>query len=84
MFGGTSIDRNLTVTCDEPDNPNLDRYCDQRETGVAFRPQFKFAGSYPLPFKILVGGSFQSYPGALIGTTNQLSGTTWLLTPTTR
>ncbi|MGC4081893.1 MAG: TonB-dependent receptor [Vicinamibacterales bacterium] len=24
IFGGTSIDRNLTVQCDEPDNPNLD------------------------------------------------------------
>jgi len=84
LFGGTSIDRNLTVTCDEPDNPNLDLYCDQRETGVPFRPQFKLAGSYPLPLGILVGGTFQSYPGALIGTTNQLSGTTWLLTPTTR
>ncbi len=84
LFGGTSIDRNLTVTCDEPDNPNLDLYCDQRETGVSFRPQFKLAGSYPLPLGILVGGTFQGYPGAVFGTTNQLSGTTWLLTPTTR
>ena len=85
IFGGTSIDRNLTVTCDEPDNPNLDRFCDQRETAVPFRAQFKLAGSYPLPwFGIQIGGTFQSYPGAVIGTTTQLSGTTWLITPTTR
>ena len=85
IFGGTSIDRGLTVTCDEPDNPNLDLYCDQRETGVPFRAQFKLAGTYPLPwFGIQIGGSFQSYPGAVIGTTNQLSGTTWLLSNTTR
>ncbi len=85
IFGGTSIDRGQTVTCDEPDNPNLDRFCDQRETGVPFRAQFKLAGSYPLPwFGIQLGGSFQSYPGAVLGTTNQLSGSTWLITPTTR
>ena len=85
LFGGTSIARNLTVTCDEPDNPNFDRFCDQRETGVPYLAQMKLAGSYPLPwFGIQLGGTFQSYPGALIGTTNQLSGTTWLLTPTTR
>jgi hypothetical protein len=85
IFGGTSIDRGLTVSCDEPDNPNLDLYCDQRETGVPFRAQFKLAGAYPLPwFGIQLGGTFQSYPGAVIGTTNQLSGSTWLITNTTR
>ncbi|MFN7916408.1 MAG: TonB-dependent receptor [Vicinamibacterales bacterium] len=85
IFGGTSIDRNLTVQCDEPDNPNLDLFCDQRETGIPYRAQFKMAGSYPLPwFGILLGGTFQSYPGAVIGTTTAASGTTWLITPTTR
>jgi hypothetical protein len=85
IFGGTAIEQNLTVTCDEPDNPNLDRYCDQRTTDVPFTAQFKLAGNYPLPwFGIQLGGTFQSYPGALIGTTSQLSGTTWLITPTTR
>ncbi len=85
LFGGTATQRNLTVTCDEPDNPNLDRFCDQRETGVPYLTQMKLAASYPLPwFGIVLGGTFQSYPGAQIGTTNQLSGTTWLITPTTR
>ena len=85
LFGGSSIDRNLNVTCDEPDNPNLDRFCDQRETGVPYLNQFKMAVSYPLPwYGIRLGGSLQSYAGALIGTSNQGSGTTWLLTPTTR
>lgn len=85
LFGGSSIDRTLNVTCDEPDNPNLDRFCDQRETGVPYLKQFKFAGSYPLPwYGIRLGGTLQSYPGALMGSANQTSGTTWLLTPTTR
>ncbi|HUR36133.1 MAG TPA: TonB-dependent receptor [Vicinamibacterales bacterium] len=85
IFGGAAIERNLTVTCDEPDNPNFDRYCDQRTTDVPFTAQFKLAGSYPLPWLgIQLGGTFQSYPGALVGTTSQLSGTTWLITPTTR
>ena len=39
----------LTVQCDEPDNPNNDRYCDQRDTGVPYRTQLKVAGTYPLP-----------------------------------
>jgi hypothetical protein len=85
LFGGTSTDRNLRVECDEPDNPNLDRFCDMRDTGVPFRTQLKLAGTYPLPWGgIQIGGSLQSYPGAIIGTTSQASGTTWLLTPTTR
>jgi hypothetical protein len=85
LFGGASIDRTINVTCDEPDNPNLDRFCDQRETGVPYTTQLKFAASYPLPWLgIRLGGTFQSYPGALIGSANQTSGTTWLLTPTTR
>ena len=37
LFGGTSTDRNLTVTCDDPDNPNNDRFCDQRDTPVPYR-----------------------------------------------
>jgi hypothetical protein len=85
LFGGTATQQNLTVLCDEPDNPNLDRFCDQRETGVPYLTQMKLAATYPLPFGIVVGGTFQSYPGALIGgTTTQASGTTWLITPTTR
>ena len=46
--------------------------------------QFKLAGTYPLRWGIMVGGTLQSYPGALVGTSIQASGTTWLLTPTTR
>ena len=88
LFGGTSTAQNLTVTCDEPDNPNLDRFCDQRETGVPYTTQLKIAGTYPLKYGIQLGGSFQSYPGAGIGgttaPTSQNSGTTWLLTNTTR
>src|SRR5262249_11756509 len=33
MFGGTSTGRVVTVQCDQPDNPNLLRFCDQREPG---------------------------------------------------
>jgi Carboxypeptidase regulatory-like domain/TonB-dependent Receptor Plug Domain len=84
LFGGTSTNQNLNVQCDEPDNPNLDRFCDMRETGVPYTTQFKIAGTYPLKYGIQLGGSFQSYPGATLGTTSQNSGTTWLLTNTTR
>jgi Carboxypeptidase regulatory-like domain len=85
LFGGTSTDRNLTVTCDDPDNPNNDRFCDQRDTPVPYRTQLKLAGTYPLRWGgIQIGASLQSYPGAVIGTSSSASGTTWLLTNTTR
>ncbi|MGE3517563.1 MAG: hypothetical protein AB7J63_01295, partial [Vicinamibacterales bacterium] len=33
--------------------------------------QFKLAGSYPLPYKLQLSGSWQSYPGAVSGTAFQ-------------
>ncbi len=62
MFGGWSADRLINVTCAGFD-PNTFRYCDQRELGIPFRHDFKFAGSYPLPFDVQVGATLQSYAG---------------------
>ena len=89
LFGGTSTDQNVTVQCDDPDNPNNDRFCDLRDAGTPYRTQLKIAGTYPLPWwGIQLGGSLQSYPGAVIGaptaTIPNSSGTNWLLTNTTR
>jgi hypothetical protein len=50
------------VTCAGFD-PNTFRYCDQREFGIPFRHDFKFAGSYPLPLDLLIGATLQSYAG---------------------
>ena len=62
LFGGWSTDRTVAVTCAGND-PNTFRYCDQTALAIPFRHDFKFNGSYPLPFKISVGASLQSYAG---------------------
>jgi len=62
MFGGWSADRLITVSCAGFD-PNTFRYCDQRQFGIPFRHDFKFAGTYPLPFDVQLGATLQSYAG---------------------
>jgi hypothetical protein len=67
LFGGLITERTLRVTCDEPDNPNLLRFCDDRDNGIPWRTSFKFAGTYPLPWGIQVSASFQSLAGRPLG-----------------
>ena len=44
-------------------------YCDQTNSGIPWRTQFKLAGTFPLPwYGIQVAGSFQALPGYLLGT----------------
>jgi hypothetical protein len=66
MFGGWSADKLITVACASND-PNTFRYCDQSQYGIPFRHDFKFAGSYPLPFDMQVGATLQSYAGQPLG-----------------
>jgi hypothetical protein len=63
VFGGMSTGRQERITCQVSD-PNFLRFCDWTKLDIPFfRPQWKVAGSYPLPFAVRVSGSFQSYPG---------------------
>lgn len=62
LFGGWSTDRTIAVSCAGND-PNTFRYCDQTTLNIPFRHDFKFNGSYPLPFNISVGAALQSYAG---------------------
>jgi hypothetical protein len=64
FFGGTSTGRTVTVTCDQPDNPNLLRFCDQRQDGVTppVQTSLKLAGAYPLFKKIQFGVSYVRQP----------------------
>ena len=98
LFGGTSTDKTLVQACDETSNPNNLLYCDQTQSGIPWRTQFKLVGTYPLPWGIQLSGSFQSIPGLPLGTgalagtyANAATtapppglGTVWLITPTTR
>jgi hypothetical protein len=70
IFGGGMSERILSNSCDDDWNPNLLLYCDQSQTGVPFRTQFKIAGTVPMPYGFQVGLSFQSLPGYLFGTSS--------------
>jgi hypothetical protein len=71
IFGGGMTERMITNVCDDGWNPNLLLYCDQSETGVPFRTQFKLAGTVPAKYGIQIGVAFQSLPGYLFGTSAQ-------------
>jgi hypothetical protein len=51
------------VNCTTPDNPNAIRFCDDRQNGVPFNKNFKLAGSYPMPYGIMLSVAFQSQVG---------------------
>ena len=64
LFGGTVTQHTLNVNCDQPDNPNNLRFCDERDRPNPFRTQIKMAGSYLLPWwGIQTSASLQSEPG---------------------
>ena len=79
VFGGYTIERNVSRTCDNNDNPNGisgsdlyegnttslgGRFCDQSQYDVPFTHEFKISGTYPLPYGIDFGAVLQAYPGA--------------------
>lgn len=99
IFGGFVTERNLRVICDEPDDPNMLRFCDDADNDIPFRPSLKLAGTYPAPWGISISASLQSLAGRPLGLTtttgNKISGpgygdtgspvgTNWLLSRTTR
>jgi Carboxypeptidase regulatory-like domain/TonB-dependent Receptor Plug Domain len=78
VFGGLSFQKTVRVTCDQPDDPNLLRFCDQGEVGLPTQYDFKLNISYPTPlWDIYVSGVYQNYQGAE-------AQTNWLISRTTR
>jgi hypothetical protein len=77
VYGGWTIERNLSRYCDNNDNPNgvvaanqFDgnapnggRFCDEAAFDVPFVSDFKVAGSMMLPLGVSFGAIFQNYPG---------------------
>lgn len=99
LFGGYTIERTMRNTCDEPDDPNNLRFCNDWDNGIPYQSQFKAAGTYPLVWGIQASASFQSLNGRALGgystARNKIAGpgygdvgspvaTGWLITPTTR
>ena len=70
LFGGSATDRTIANTCSGASaNPNFLNFCDQTQSGIPWRTQFKLAGTFPLPwYGIQLAGSFQALPGYLLGT----------------
>jgi len=105
LFGGSATDRTIANTCaGAASNPNFlltiggVNYCDQTNSGIPWRTQFKLAGTFPLPwYGITTAASFQALPGYILGasalaaggagapvfTTYSGTASTWTVTPTT-
>ena len=78
MFGSWTAEKNVSVFCENNDNPNGPptgdlyqgrnvarggRFCDQREFNMPFQHEFKLAGNYTLPLGIDIGAVMQSFGG---------------------
>ncbi len=106
LFGGTATDRTIANTCaGAATNPNFlltiggVNYCDQTNSGIPWRTQFKLGGVYPTPWwGITIAGSLQLLPGYILGTSALTAGgagapnftaysgtaSTWTVTSATR
>jgi hypothetical protein len=82
VFGGSATDRTIANTCSgAASNPNFlltiggVNYCDQTNSGIPWRTQFKLAGTFPLPwYGITTAASFQALPGYVVGTSALTAG----------
>ena len=87
VFGGTSTSKQVSNNCDLPltisstfaaaSNPNATNFCDQTQFDIPYQTQVKVGGTYELPLRFIVSGTFQSYPGAVNAGTGNTSAV-WL------
>jgi hypothetical protein len=78
MFGSWTAEKNVSVFCENDDNPNGPptgdlyqgrnvarggRFCDQRNFDMPFQHEFKLAGNYTLPLGVDIGAVMQSFGG---------------------
>jgi hypothetical protein len=77
VYGGWTIERNLSIFCDTNDNPNGStianrfegtaanggRFCDEGAFDVPFVSDLKIAGNMVLPYGVSFGAILQNYPG---------------------
>lgn len=62
LQGGMNTGKTVTNNCDVVDSPQQERFCEVAQPWKA-QMQWKFAGSYPLPFGFSASGTFQNLPG---------------------
>ena len=68
LLGSLNIERVLTNECDQPDNPNLLRFCDRNNLPAPYNPvswdrNFKLSGSHPLGWGVQASAKFTSMVG---------------------
>jgi hypothetical protein len=77
VYGGWTVERNISKFCDNNDNPNGTtsndlfqgttanggRFCDMSKFNIPFQHDYKVAGSTPLVYGVNFGAVFQNYPG---------------------
>jgi len=88
-FGGFNADRVQWNNCGQPDDPNLQRLCDDWQNGLPFQTSFKLSGSVPTKWGIIASGSWQSLQGYNAGVDGHTTGapsygSAFVITRTTR
>jgi hypothetical protein len=78
VFGGWTMEHNISTFCDTNDNPNGvtasdvyqgltvqrgGRFCDESQFSIPFKQEFKLSGNYPLPYGVDFAAVLQAYPG---------------------
>jgi hypothetical protein len=91
ILANSTIQRSLTDSCDQRDDPNLLRFCDRFNLPdaypVRFRSDFKLAASHELPYRVQVSANFTSQPGRQEGNNllvDELLPISWNISRTTR
>jgi hypothetical protein len=88
-FGGFNVERVQQNSCGQPDDPNLQRLCDDAQNHLPFQPSLKLSGSMPVGRGITLSGSWQSLQGYNAGVDGHVAGAAsygsdFLITRTTR
>ena len=91
LMAGYNQQRTITDTCDQPDNPNLLRFCDRANLPAPYKldykGDFRISGVYPLPGRVMVSGRYTNAPGRLLGdflAVDEMLPITWNISRTTR
>jgi hypothetical protein len=79
----------LWNNCGQPDDPNLQRFCDDAQNGLPFMKSFKLSGAVPIALGVRISGSWQSLQGYNAGVDGHTTGapsygSAFVITRTTR
>ena len=73
-FGGFNADRVQWNNCGQPDDPNLQRLCDDSKNDLPLQKSLKLSGFVPAKWGIIVSGSWQNLQGYNTGVDGHSTG----------